>query len=199
MTITVSGTNEVPTLSGQQSVMAAGTEDVAYTIHAADLLAGFSDVDANDPMAVLNLQAEHGSLTAYPDGLNWVFSPDSDYNGPVVLHYDVIDGNGGIAASQTFTLAAVNDTPNAEADINAGLEDTEITGTVATNDSDVDDGAIFTYALNAPVAGLTINQDGTYKFDATHEAYQCLAAGARWTWWPTTRSWTNTARLRPRR
>ena len=53
-----------------------------------------------------------------------------------------------------------------------------ITGTVATNDSDVDDGAVLTYALNAPVAGLTFNADGSYSFDAGNAAYQHLAQGA---------------------
>ena len=53
-----------------------------------------------------------------------------------------------------------------------------ITGTVATNDSDVDDGAVLTYAQNAPVAGLTINADGSYSFDAGNAAYQHLAQGA---------------------
>ena len=53
-----------------------------------------------------------------------------------------------------------------------------ITGTVATNDSDVDDGATLTYSLNAPVAGLTLNADGSYSFDAGNAAYQHLAQGA---------------------
>ena len=57
-------------------------------------------------------------------------------------------------------------------------EDSTITGTVATNDSDVDDGAILTYSLDAPVAGLTLNADGSYSFDAGNAAYQHLAQGA---------------------
>ena len=69
----------------------------------------------------------------------------------------------------------------------AGLEDTTITGTVATNDSDVDDGAVLSYALDAPVAGLTLNSDGSYSFDASNAAYQHLAQGATPPWWPTTR------------
>ena len=64
------------------------------------------------------------------------------------------------------------------ADTNSGSEDTTITGSVATNDSDVDDGAILTYGLNAPVAGLTLNADGSYSFDAGNAAYQHLAQGA---------------------
>ncbi|WP_338316609.1 VCBS domain-containing protein, partial [Bradyrhizobium ottawaense] len=57
-------------------------------------------------------------------------------------------------------------------------EDTTITGTVASNDSDVDDGATLSYSLNAPVAGLTLNADGSYSFDAGNAAYQHLAEGA---------------------
>ena len=66
---------------------------------------------------------------------------------------------------------------------------------MATNDSDVDDGAVLSYALDAPVAGLTLNADGSYSFDAGNAAYQHLAAGRdRRTWWRTTRSPTSTAR-----
>ncbi|MGX1294724.1 Ig-like domain-containing protein [Bradyrhizobium ottawaense] len=61
---------------------------------------------------------------------------------------------------------------------NSGNEDTTITGTVASNDSDVDDGATLSYSLNAPVAGLTLNADGSYSFDAGYAAYQHLAEGA---------------------
>ena len=59
-------------------------------------------------------------------------------------------------------------------------EDGTITGSVAANDSDVDDGetATLSYALDAPVAGLTLNADGSYSFDAGDAAYQHLAAGA---------------------
>ena len=48
------------------------------------------------------------------------------------------------------------------ADLNSGLEDATITGSVATNDSDADDGETLTltYALDAAVAGLTLNPDG---------------------------------------
>src|SRR6185436_9942115 len=46
-------------------------------------------------------------------------------------------------------------------------------------DSDVDDGATLSYALDAPApAGLTFNPDGTYSFDPSNAAYQHLAQGA---------------------
>src|SRR5205085_3324752 len=60
----------------------------------------------------------------------------------------------------------------------AWSSDLTISGSVATNDSDVDDGASLTYSLNAPVAGLTLNTDGSYSLNAGNTAYQHLAAGA---------------------
>jgi VCBS repeat-containing protein len=97
----------------------------------------------------------------------------------VVANYTVSDGLGGSDTSTlTITLTGTNDAPVAVADTNAGNEDTTITGTVATNDSDVDDGATLSYTLNAPVAGLTLNTNGSYSFDASNAAYQHLASGA---------------------
>ena len=72
----------------------------------------------------------------------------------VVASYTVSDGLGGTDSSTlTITLTGTNDAPVAVADTNAGNEDGTITGTVATNDSDVDDGAVLSYALNSAVPG----------------------------------------------
>ncbi|RUT96036.1 adhesin, partial [Mesorhizobium sp. USDA-HM6] len=98
---------------------------------------------------------------------------------PVVASYTVTDEHGASASSTlTITLTGTNDAPTAVADTNAGLEDSIITGSVATNDGDVDDGALLTYAQVGSVAGLTINADGSYSFDASNAAYQHLAEGA---------------------
>ena len=48
---------------------------------------------------------------------------------------------------------------------------------MATNDSDVDDGAPDLCPQIGAVAGLTINTDGSYSFDAANAAYQGLAQG----------------------
>src|SRR5207253_1650338 len=93
--------------------------------------------------------------------------------------YTVTDEHGATATSTlTITLTGTNDAPVAVVDVNSGNEDTTITGSVATNDSDVDDGATLSYALDAPVAGLTLNPNGSYGFDASNAAYQHLAMGA---------------------
>ncbi|MEJ6890799.1 Ig-like domain-containing protein, partial [Bradyrhizobium diazoefficiens] len=97
----------------------------------------------------------------------------------VVANYTVTDEHGATSNSTlTITLSGTNDAPVAVADTDSGLEDSTITGTVASNDSDVDDGAILSYSLDAAVTGLTLNPDGSYSLDAGNAAYQHLAQGA---------------------
>ena len=95
----------------------------------------------------------------------------------------------------TITLTGTNDTPVAVADTNAGNEDTTITGTVATNDSDVDDGAVLSYATTGPVpAGLTFNSNGSYSFDAATPPTSTWRKARRRSWLSATPSPTSTAR-----
>ncbi|MEJ7931750.1 VCBS domain-containing protein, partial [Ramlibacter sp. AN1015] len=96
----------------------------------------------------------------------------------VVASYTVTDEHDATSISTLIiTLTGTNDGPMAVADTNSGDEDTTITGSVAANDSDADDGAQLTYTLNAPVPGLTLSADGSYSFDARHEDYQQLGNG----------------------
>src|SRR4029453_9601698 len=60
----------------------------------------------------------------------------------------------------------------------SGAEDTTITGTVATNDTDVDDGATLSYSANNIPAGFTMQANGSWSLDATNAAYQHIAQGA---------------------
>ncbi|MBF2058161.1 MAG: M10 family metallopeptidase C-terminal domain-containing protein [Cyanobacterium sp. T60_A2020_053] len=80
-------------------------------------------------------------------------------------------------APLTVTITGVNDAPVAVADTNSGLTKTIITGSVATNDYDVDDGTILTYSLISAVDGLTLNSDGSYSFDTSHASYSNLPFG----------------------
>src|SRR5207248_1740245 len=71
-----------------------------------------------------------------------------------------------------------NDAPIAVADTKSGNEDTTITGSVAANDSDVDDGASLSYTVDQTAAVQTLNANVCYSFDAGNAAYQHLAQGA---------------------
>lgn len=70
-----------------------------------------------------------------------------------------------------------NVAPSAGADTASATEGgAVVTGSVAANDSDPDGDAL-TYSLGAPVAGLTLNADGTFSFDPANPAYNGLKAG----------------------
>ena len=66
----------------------------------------------------------------------------------------------------------------------AGNEEPAITGRVATNDSDVDDGPRSATASMRRWRG-TLNVAANQLFDAGNAAYQHLAQGRPPTWWPT--------------
>src|SRR5205085_2369460 len=116
-------------------------------------------------MLTYSLNAPVAGLTLNPNGSYSFDASNAAYQhlaqgatADVVANYTVTDEHGATStASLTITLTGTNDAPVAVADTKSGSEDTTITGTVATNDSDVDDGSSLTYSLNAPVAGLTLN------------------------------------------
>lgn len=97
----------------------------------------------------------------------------------VTLQDDGGTDNGGIDTSDTltFTITVVgkNDAPTTSDATTSGNEDAMITGTLTANDVDSD--AVITFTQVGSVAGLTINSDGTYSFDASDDAYQSLKQG----------------------
>ena len=100
----------LPALTGTQATLAAGTEDTAYTIHASDLLQGFTDTDG-DTLSVTGLSANHGTISVV-DGSTFQLTPEADYFGTVTLSYTVSDGHAGgtLAATETLSLTEVPDT-----------------------------------------------------------------------------------------
>ncbi|BDT79211.1 cadherin-like domain-containing protein [Polynucleobacter yangtzensis] len=167
ITVTILGTNDAPTLTGTQATLVAGTEDSGYTVSAANLLTGFSDVDL-DTLSISNLTANHGTVAVNGDG-TFTITPSANYNGPVTLSYNVIDGNGGsVAASETFSLVAVNDAPTltgTQATLVAGTEDSGYTVSAAnllTGFSDVDLDTLSISNLTANHGTVAVNGDGTF-------------------------------------
>nr|WP_283813808.1 VCBS domain-containing protein [Bradyrhizobium niftali] len=179
LTITLTGTNDAPVAVADAN---AGLEDSTIT---GTVASNDSDVDDGAVLTYAQTGAVAG-LTLHPDGSYSFDAGNPTYQHlaqgattDVVANYTVTDEHGATSgATLTITLTGTNDAPVAVADTNSGLEDSTITGTVASNDSDVDDGATLSYSLDAAVAGLTLNPNGSYSFDAGHAAYQHLAQGA---------------------
>ena len=178
VTVTVTPVNDAPVAAAD---VGAVVEDAA--VLTGSVATNDSDVDKDTltyalttPVAGLTLAANGGYSF---DAANAAYQDlAAGQTRAVVANYTVSDGKGGSAASTlTITVTGVNDAPVAAADVGAVVEDAAVlTGSVATNDSDVDKDTL-TYALTAPVAGLTLAANGGYSFDAANAAYQNLAVG----------------------
>jgi Ca2+-binding RTX toxin-like protein len=137
LTFNITPVNDAPVLSGAAATLSSGTENIPYTITTSALLQGFSDVDG-DTLSVANLTATNGTLIDNGNG-TYDFIPAANYNGPINLAYNVIDGNGGsIAATQSFSLAAVNDLPTANNDTAQTTLNNAVIINLLSNDSDID-------------------------------------------------------------
>ncbi|WP_322978515.1 retention module-containing protein [Pseudomonas sp. C11] len=76
----------------------------------------------------------------------------------------------------SINFTGSNDTPIAEASVAEVSEDDSIKGTLPGSDADA--GATLSYGLDSPApAGFNLKDDGSWTFDASHEAYQSLAEG----------------------
>ncbi|HEX4986744.1 MAG TPA: cadherin-like domain-containing protein [Burkholderiales bacterium] len=152
--IAIANTNDAPA-GNPEGILPSGTEDVSYVVDADLLLAGFEDADG-DVLSVEHFVADHGSIEVVDDHA-WTIHPDDDYNGPVSLEYEVVDGNGGkTSAVRAFDLVPVNDAPVAGNDIASTIRNTPVVIAVRVNDSDPDGDPIvvswFSQGANGSVA-----------------------------------------------
>jgi large repetitive protein len=110
-----------------------------------------------------------GSFTLNTDG-TYTFTPTTNFNGSTVVTYKVCDPSGLCdTAILTITVNPVNDAPVANNDVNSTNEDTAVSNTVATNDSDLDNTAselTYTQIGSTPntEGSFTLNNDGSYTF-----------------------------------
>ena len=91
-TFTLDPVNDAPTGTPTAN-LANGTEDVAYIVSNAALIAGINDVDG-DTLTAINVMASTGSVVDNGNG-TFTVTQVPDFNGDVTLTYDVSDGNGG--------------------------------------------------------------------------------------------------------
>ncbi|MGE8501468.1 MAG: retention module-containing protein [Pseudomonas sp.] len=116
LTITITGVNDVPVVTGAISV---GTdEDAAGQV--IDLLVNASDADAKDVLSIVNLSETSGNdasgvslqgntLVIDPSKYNYLAVGESV---TLVYEYQVSDGKGGLVnTSATITIDGVNDAP----------------------------------------------------------------------------------------
>jgi len=145
-----------------------------------------SDTDAgeNKFQTPASLEGNYGTFKFDADTGVWSYSLDQSkadvlFDGEAASDALTVTSLDGSASYEIkVDITGSNDAPVAKDDTDNATEDGAIVnGSVKTNDKDADAGAVLTYGLDAPVAGLTLNADGTYSFDPSNLAYQHLAAG----------------------
>lgn len=125
-----------------------------------------SDVDGDTLTFSVQANPSNGVLSLQSDG-DFTYTPNANFNGSDQFTYRVSDGRGGFdTADVTITVNAVNDAPVAVDDSFIVNEDTQLVGTVATNDSDVDLDSL-TYSLVSDVSNgtLVLSSNGSFTYD----------------------------------
>lgn len=160
LTVTINGTNDGPAGSATGS-LANATEDTSYTIHASDLLQGFSDVDGT--LHVANVSINHGTVTDHGDG-TYTVALASNYNGAATVSYDVVDNsNASVAASLSLTVDAVKDLSASDASKTTD-EDNSVSGNVGATTTS---GGALSYSIEGGTAhgSLLLNTvTGAYTY-----------------------------------
>lgn len=179
LSFNVVGNNDAPIVTAGT---ATATEDSAPIVF--DALSIATDIDHGAALQVVGLPTNLPAGVSYKP-LTHQFSFDPSHaayqslaTGQVLsvpVTFGVSDGTNTTQATVTFKVTGVNDAPVANAASNQAVQDGAVlTGQLSSSDVDVL-GKTATFALDAPVAGLTIKSDGSYRFDPSNVAYKALA------------------------
>ena len=170
VTINVIAVNDAP-----DAVADIATVNEDEVLNGTSLLANDTDVEGNtlsiSTTPVSN--PSHGTVTINSNG-TYIYTPEANFNGTDSFTYQVCDNGVPSECSTgtvTITVVAVNDAPNAVADIVNVNEDGVLNGTsLLANDSDIDGDllAINTTPVSGPLHGtVIINANGTYIYRPT--------------------------------
>lgn len=140
----------------------SGSNGTSTDVALADI-DGDGDLDAIVTNNGWSTSAEKNQLLTNDGSGNFTVSDlVGDGNPSNSIVFGDLDGNGTNAAVESDGLP------------NVGLD--PVRGTVAANDTDPQ-GASLTYALDAPIDGLTMYANGAWLFDQTHASYNALTFG----------------------
>jgi len=167
--ITINAINDAPVATNDTKTI---NEDVASTT--VNVKANDTDVDGTPTTVTIVTGPSAAQGTASVNGSNnIVFSPAQDYNGTVVITYEICDNGTPLPAAcdqatLTITVNAVNDAPVANNDTRTINEDASTyTVNVKSNDTDVDGTPSTVSIVTGPSAAqgvATVNGSGNVVF-----------------------------------
>lgn len=167
-TVHLAAVNDAPGAQGES--LSGASEDAAFLISAATVLANDHDIDNADGELRLAWvgDAQHGAVSLDASG-NVVFTPDANYNGQAVFSYRVKDPAGleSPTVQASLAIAAVNDAPVAVDDQFTTYRNSTMSigfSQLAGNDTDVDGDALTVSAVRNAVNGSVNIVNGAVEF-----------------------------------
>lgn len=137
--------------------------DDSYQVQRNTLLTGVvaandSDADGDTLVYTMVTPPAHGTASLAATG-SFTYVPASGYVGPDTFVYSVSDGNGGTdTATVSIDVFLPNQPPVAVNDTFTTPYQTSFSGTVATNDSDPEGGALTFAVTTQPASGTVVMQ-----------------------------------------
>ncbi|WP_261855963.1 VCBS domain-containing protein [Vibrio ruber] len=174
LTVTVTGTNDAPVA---QAATASVTEDATVT---GNITATDVDLPAGQAL-VFTTDSTVPGLTLNADGSYRFDASSYDHLSAgetqvIEIPVTVLDERGATATTTlTVTVTGTNDAPVAQAATGSVTEDATVTGNITATDVDLPAGQALVFTTDSTVPGLTLNADGSYRFDAS--SYDHLSAG----------------------
>ncbi|MCG8427845.1 MAG: retention module-containing protein, partial [Chromatiales bacterium] len=129
------------------------------------VLGNDTDPEGDSLAVISNTQPTNGTLTISGNG-QFLYTPNPGFSGTDTFTYTITDGNGGQdTALVTVNVASVNDGPDAINDSATTNEDTPVTISVLTNDTDPEGDPLTVIGVSSPSNGsVVLNPDGTITY-----------------------------------
>ena len=184
-TITITGTDDVPIVTGAVTGSADDTDGV-FTV---DLLSGASEADAGDTLTITGLTSsgDTSGITLNTDNTLSV-DPTAYASLPagttevITYSYNVEDTSGNaVAQTASVTITGTNDVPTITGDIVGAIAEdgSSVSGALSVTDVDSNESAFQAETVSGNYGSVTIDAAGawTYTIDNTLAAIQSLGAG----------------------
>ncbi|MDP1835102.1 MAG: tandem-95 repeat protein, partial [Chlamydiales bacterium] len=156
VSLDITPVNDVPVANADSF---SGAEDADITGNVIT-----NDTDVEGPLsATVTAGPTHGALVFNSDG-SFTYTPDANYFGTDSFTYSLSDGVAASTALVSLDITPVNDVPIANADTYSGAEDTDITGNVIANDSDVEGPLSATVDVGPAHGAVVLNLDGSFTY-----------------------------------
>ena len=157
---TLTAVNDLPVLPTTASTLTNATEDIAYSLKAADLLEGVTDADS-DPLIVSGLSVNRGVLVAMPTLAGQICTENSTY----ALNTAVLKD----AAGQTIKDA--NDAPIAVQGLTINADGSWSFESAANTSLSIADGITETITVSVDITGADgANTSSTFDITLTGTA-----------------------------